>query len=540
MDVNNFSQAALYAADNDIEVVEGAVGGLFNSRFGRAAFADAYRKGVFLAIVSSDLNTADHNIPTVYDEAMQVQGSVADVEGLGQSSAESRRLPRRPRDPDVGADRHLVPQLGHDAVRRPRAHRHAGGHRLRRPRARPRAPRAWWPRSGARRPGRAARAERDQAAAHAHGGGRCARRTRSARRARPRAGGLGPALRLRPARPRAGARADRPGQDPAAGADHGPDWFAPLNLAAAGVGADQRPALGQARGRLHLQASVGAGDRAGRGRLPGRRARRAPRPRSTARSARSTWTPCAPRSTRAPAAAPPPIPTAPAKGPGDKDPNEPAFTVRVVVTDTAGNRGEDRKVLFAYRDTTLHDGWSRSTRQRRRGVTAAVRPQRRQPARHRPGGLERRAERAEGRRDAAARASTAASRSGRRSTRTSTRARPPTRRSPRRARSCARRRSGTSTATSSRRSWTPRASTCTPGTATAAWSRASRSGSTRRSRAPALRTRENHVKRGFIASPTLGDLDAAAPPSRSSCPRSTSTSTPGTARAPRCRASRAS
>src|SRR6185295_19771175 len=52
-------------------------------------------------------------------------------------------------------------------------------------------------------------------------------------------------------------------------------------------------------------------------------------------------------------------PTAPAKGPGDKDPNEPAFTVRVVVTDSAGNHGEDRKVLFDYRDTTLHSGWAK-------------------------------------------------------------------------------------------------------------------------------------------------------------------------------------
>src|SRR5438093_2803017 len=52
-------------------------------------------------------------------------------------------------------------------------------------------------------------------------------------------------------------------------------------------------------------------------------------------------------------------PTAPGKGPGDKDPNEPAFTVRVVVTDSNGNRGEDRKVLFDSRDTTLHPGWSK-------------------------------------------------------------------------------------------------------------------------------------------------------------------------------------
>ena len=54
-----------------------------------------------------------------------------------------------------------------------------------------------------------------------------------------------------------------------------------------------------------------------------------------------------------------PDPTAPAPGPGDVDPNEPAFTVRVQVTDAQGNAGEDRKVLFAYEDDTLHPGWSR-------------------------------------------------------------------------------------------------------------------------------------------------------------------------------------
>src|SRR5437667_2704027 len=85
VDTNNFAQAVLYAADNNIEVVEGAVGGLFNSSFARSAFDYAYRHGVFFAIVSSDLNTADHNIPTVYNEAMQVQGTVADVQGLGQN-----------------------------------------------------------------------------------------------------------------------------------------------------------------------------------------------------------------------------------------------------------------------------------------------------------------------------------------------------------------------------------------------------------------------------------------------------------------------
>ena len=55
-----------------------------------------------------------------------------------------------------------------------------------------------------------------------------------------------------------------------------------------------------------------------------------------------------------------------------------------------------------------------------------------------------------------------------------------------RASRCARPRSATSTATASRRSWRPPASTSTPGTPTAARSRASRSGSTRRSREPCV------------------------------------------------------
>ena len=211
VDTNNFAQAVLYAADNDIEVVEGAVGGLFNSRFARAAFDYAYRHGVFLAIVSSDLNTADHNIPTLYDEAMQVQGTVADVHGLGQNP------PQQFIDffNDLGvplgtqrADRDLVPQLGHDPVRRARAHRDAGRHRLGRDRPGVRRGRAdHLVRAPA---GHRARAERDQAAHHDDGRGRrCAENTAGPRRPRPGAGRLGPALRLRPARPRARARADR-------------------------------------------------------------------------------------------------------------------------------------------------------------------------------------------------------------------------------------------------------------------------------------------------------------------------------------------
>ena len=110
------------------------------------------------------------------------------------------------------------------------------------------------------------------------------------------------------------------------------------------------------------------------------------------------------------------------------------------------------------------------------------------------------------------RASTTASRCARACTRTCTSARRPTARSTRRARCCARPRSATSTATTSPRSSTRPASTSTPGRPTArpcagfpvrldpALSR------------PQDRTRNNHIKRGFTASPALGDLNRGRRP----------------------------
>ncbi len=88
LDTNNFGLAVTYAADNAIEVIEGAVGGLYNTRFNRAAFEYAYGKGVFFAIVSSDANTAAHNYPTVYNESLMVAGVVADQHGLSSDDAD--------------------------------------------------------------------------------------------------------------------------------------------------------------------------------------------------------------------------------------------------------------------------------------------------------------------------------------------------------------------------------------------------------------------------------------------------------------------
>ena len=79
VDSNLFSMATAYAADNGVSVVEGAVGGLLNSRFARRTFRYADAKGVTLTLVSSDLNTANHNYPTNYNEAIYVGGSLPDT-----------------------------------------------------------------------------------------------------------------------------------------------------------------------------------------------------------------------------------------------------------------------------------------------------------------------------------------------------------------------------------------------------------------------------------------------------------------------------
>ncbi len=78
VDTNMYALGAVYATDNGADVVEGAVGGLLNSSFARSAFEYADRRGVTLTLVSSDINSANHNYPTNYNEAIYVAGSLPD------------------------------------------------------------------------------------------------------------------------------------------------------------------------------------------------------------------------------------------------------------------------------------------------------------------------------------------------------------------------------------------------------------------------------------------------------------------------------
>ncbi|MEY2421986.1 MAG: hypothetical protein QOI95_2053 [Acidimicrobiaceae bacterium] len=79
---DQYGMAAAYAADNGAASLVAALGVLQNSKTAKAATHYAAEKGVALMEVSSDLNTGNHNYPTNYDDAVFINGCVADVHGL--------------------------------------------------------------------------------------------------------------------------------------------------------------------------------------------------------------------------------------------------------------------------------------------------------------------------------------------------------------------------------------------------------------------------------------------------------------------------
>ena len=82
-DQNSFAQAVVYAADNDVSVIEGADGGLYHSRFAEQAVDYAYSKGLTQTYSGDDLNTGNHNYPAAYNHTMLIQGTAPDTLGLG-------------------------------------------------------------------------------------------------------------------------------------------------------------------------------------------------------------------------------------------------------------------------------------------------------------------------------------------------------------------------------------------------------------------------------------------------------------------------
>jgi Subtilase family/Bacterial Ig domain len=384
LDTNNFGMAVTYAADNDIEVIEGAVGGLYNTRFNRDAFEYAYERGVFFAIVSSDANTAAHNYPTVYNESLMVAGVVADQHGLSNEDADYPQpmldffnefgVPIVPANAPVATwfrNSGLTQYGGHAGIVMPAT-------------------------SGSEGTGQASGAAgllmsygRQRSAADPLFGPPLEPNevkqilTLSAEDVVPEnTVGVGvpdPAQvgwdqHFGYGRPDLGLAMEwiRDRKIPPQALITSPDWFQPLNaddvdtVAIGGrVSADRAAAytwkLQWAPGIEPCESEfVDVG-----GTHPETGAYEGPlgtidvdavRAALDARVAAAPDPAC--RRTPGPVQGGSTVdPTAPKPGPGDRDPNEPAFTVRVVV-EAGTNRGEHRKVLFAYDDPDVHDGWS--------------------------------------------------------------------------------------------------------------------------------------------------------------------------------------
>src|SRR6266550_6974310 len=188
-DPNNFALCMLYAADNGIEVIEAAIGAVTTTAFAQAATQYAYEHGVALMEVSSDLNTADHNSPTNFNNTIFVKGVVADLEGASTDV-------NRPPFPQVALSGPIGTWLRDSDLTQYVVHGPCGGGG--------RAPRVLRD-----APGHPAHLQRGEADPHHHRRRRTPRGHRRHRGPRPRADGLGPALRLRPGEPARCARAAR-------------------------------------------------------------------------------------------------------------------------------------------------------------------------------------------------------------------------------------------------------------------------------------------------------------------------------------------
>jgi hypothetical protein len=106
-DPNNYAMGIVYAADNGATIAEGAVGGLGNPGFARRAFKYADGKGMTLTMVSSDINSANHNYPTNYNEAIYIAGSLPDSAPNETCSGPGGQIPEPPPDFTEGCEAFL-------------------------------------------------------------------------------------------------------------------------------------------------------------------------------------------------------------------------------------------------------------------------------------------------------------------------------------------------------------------------------------------------------------------------------------------------
>ncbi len=71
-DVTSFGKAVVYAADNDVKVVQCALGTINNNRFSQQALDYAYEKGTLVVTSMADENSRHHNMPAASNHTLPV------------------------------------------------------------------------------------------------------------------------------------------------------------------------------------------------------------------------------------------------------------------------------------------------------------------------------------------------------------------------------------------------------------------------------------------------------------------------------------
>ena len=80
-DANDFAKAVVYASDNDVKVIQEALGTVDMTAFARAAIDYAYSKNVTIIASMADENSRHHNFPGMYNHTLPVHA----ITYLGQS-----------------------------------------------------------------------------------------------------------------------------------------------------------------------------------------------------------------------------------------------------------------------------------------------------------------------------------------------------------------------------------------------------------------------------------------------------------------------
>src|SRR6185436_14297951 len=81
-DVTSFGKAVVYAADNDVKIVQCALGTINMNRYAQSALDYAYDKGVLVITSMADENSRHHNLPATSNHTLPVHAIEYDGGGL--------------------------------------------------------------------------------------------------------------------------------------------------------------------------------------------------------------------------------------------------------------------------------------------------------------------------------------------------------------------------------------------------------------------------------------------------------------------------